>query len=263
VAKKILDQVIRCPKPTIICFLGGEAAGIGGIPHACPARTLQEAALLAALPTPGEAGALLADEERQLEGVAVALGARLQPGQCDLRGLFSGGTLCYEAQVIWNDLLDRPVLSNAPLEADRQMPDSTHSQGLTAVDLGEEEFTVGRPHPMIDNDLRIRRLLQEAADPATAVIVLDVVLGYGAHPDPAGELGPAIQKARALAAQARRDLLVIASVTGTEGDPQGYSRQVQALEAAGAIVCGCNAAAARLAAKLVACPPRSNGIQSL
>ncbi len=69
------------------------------------------------------------------------------------------------------------------------MPDSTHSSGHCAVDLGEEEFTVGRPHPMIDNDLRIRRLLQEAQDPETGVIMLDVVLGYGAHPDPAAELG--------------------------------------------------------------------------
>jgi FdrA protein len=104
---------------------------------------------------------------------------------------------------------------------------------------------------MIDNDLRIRRLLQEAADPETAVLLLDVVLGYGAHPDPAGELGPAVRRARDLAAQAGRDLLVVASVTGTEGDPQCYSRQVRALEEAGVVVAPCNAAAARLAAEVV------------
>ena len=172
-------------------------------------------------------------------------------GQRYLRGLFSGGTLCYEAQVIWRDLLPEPVLSNAPLEAANQLPDSLHSQGHTVVDLGEEEFTVGRPHPMIDNDLRIRRLLQEAQDPQVAVIMLDVVLGYGAHPDPASELAPAVQKARELRHAAGGELLVVASVTGTDGDPQGLSRQVSLLEQAGVIVCESNAAAARLVAKVI------------
>ncbi len=254
VAHKILDQVARCAKPTIVCFLGDDPAGMSSIPHARPARTLQEAALLAALP-PGrgeaEIQATLSAEDQRLNELAAKLRLRLKPGQRDLRGLFSGGTLCYEAQAIWKDLLDRPVLSNAPLDPAQQMPDAGRSQGHAAVDLGEEEFTVGRPHPMIDNDLRIRRLLQEAADPAAAVIVLDVVLGYGAHPDPAGELGPAVSRAKAIAAQEGRDLLVVASVTGTEADPQGYSRQVQALEGAGVIVCESNAAAARLAGKIV------------
>ena len=177
---------------------------------------------------------------------------RLEPGQKYLRGLFSGGTLCYEAQVIWRDLLPEAVYSNAPLRKEEQLPDSTRSQGHTAVDLGEEEFTVGRPHPMIDNDLRIRRLMQEARDPETAVIMLDVVLGYGAHPDPAAELGPAVQKALALAREtAARQPLVIASVTGTEQDPQRLSRQVQQLEQAGVVVCDSNAEAARLAAAII------------
>ena len=119
------------------------------------------------------------------------------------------------------------------------------------MDLGEDEFTVGRPHPMIDNDLRIRRLMQEAADPEVAVILLDVVLGYGAHPDPAGELGPAIRRAREHAANEGRELIVVASVTGTEGDPQGLIRQVRALEGAGAVVASCDGAAARLAGFIV------------
>ncbi len=181
----------------------------------------------------------------------VASKPHFAPNQRYLRGLFSGGTLCYEAQVIWRDRLAEAVLSNAPLEAANQLPDSLHSQGHTAVDLGEEEFTVGRPHPMIDNDLRIRRLMQEAQDPEVAVIMLDVVLGYGAHPDPASELAPAVQKAREVRRTAGGELLVVASVTGTEGDPQGLSRQVSLLEQAGAIVCESNAAAARLVAKVI------------
>jgi FdrA protein len=110
------------------------------------------------------------------------------------------------------------------------------SQGHTIVDLGEDEFTVGRLHPMMDNDLRIRRLQQEADDPEVAVILLDVVLGYGAHPDPAGELAPAIAQARAGAEQAGRHLEVVAVVVGTDEDPQGLDAQAEQLRAAGARV---------------------------
>jgi FdrA protein len=102
---------------------------------------------------------------------------------------------------------------------------------------------------MIDNDLRIRRLFQEARDPETAVILLDVVLGYGAHPDPASELAPAVVKAREIASG--REIAFVASVTGTEDDPQCRSRQVATLEAAGVVVCESNAAAARLAAQII------------
>lgn len=245
VARKVLDQATRCPKPVVACFLGGRAPSDlpANLQFAC---TLEEAALLGAAAAGlgrGAIGGNLPD--------AATMRSSLAPGQRYLRGLFSGGTLCYEAQVIWKDQLSTPVLSNAPLDKANQLPDSTRSQGHSAVDLGEEEFTVGRPHPMIDNDLRIRRLLQEAQDPETAVILLDVVLGYGAHLDPAAELGPAVRQARQLAREAGRELLVVASVTGTEGDPQGLTRQVQALEAAGVTVCASNAQAARLAGLLV------------
>ncbi len=165
------------------------------------------------------------------------------------RALFSGGTLCYEAQVIWRKAVKGPVFSNAPLVEACRLQNSNRSHGHSAVDLGEEEYTVGRPHPMIDNDLRIRRLFQEARDPETAVILLDVVLGYGAHPDPASELAPAIVTAREIASE--RPVAFIASVTGTEDDPQCRSRQVAALEAAGVVVCESNAAAARLAARMI------------
>jgi len=260
VARWVLEQARQGEKPVVVCFLGAEGAGSGpeelltrrGIAFA---RTLQEAALLAAkaagapLPTPED---YLAAEAAALENRAAEARAALGPGQRYLRGLFSGGTLCYEAQVIWRDLLLSPVRSNTPLQEEHTLQDSTRSQEHCAVDLGEEEFTVGRPHPMIDNDLRMRRLLQEAADPETAVIVLDLVLGYGAHPDPASDLAPAIRQARALAAAEGRSLPVVVSVTGTETDPQGLTRQVQALESAGALVCESNAAAARLAARIVA-----------
>ncbi len=250
VAEAILDQVAQGDKPTVVGFMGAKSDQFQSVPNATLARTLQETALLAA----NLAGAnidvaeVIAREERELQSQAQTLRVTLKPEQKYLRGLFSGGTLCYEAQVVWHDLLKAPVLSNAPLRYENQLADSLHSVKQTCVDLGEEEFTVGRPHPMIDNDLRIRRLLQEARDPEVAVIMLDVVIGYGAHPDPASELGPAIHEAKQ---RANRELIIVAPVTGTEQDPQRLSAQVNALKAAGAIVCDSNAAAAKLVAMIV------------
>jgi FdrA protein len=248
VAQRVLAQVAQSPKPTVVCLLGGE---FDELPQgSLAARTLEEAAQLAAdIASPFEAPS--GPPALGLHALAQEYRQRLQPGQRYLRGLFSGGTLCYESQVIWRELLDQPVLSNAPLEASHLLPDSNHSQGHSAIDLGEEEFTVGRLHPMIDNSLRIRRLQQEARDPETAVILLDVVLGYGAHPDPAGELAPAIVQIAAMLAEQGRELVVIASVTGTEQDPQGLTSQTRALQSAGVLVCESNAAAARLAADIL------------
>jgi FdrA protein len=216
---------------------------------------LYECALLAVKivrPEIGDVNTILEAENARFIEQAKSLKPKLKANQHYLRALFSGGTLCYEAQVIWKELLTSPVYSNAPLPGGPALPDSTKSCQHTAVDLGEEEFTVGRPHPMIDNDLRIRRIPQEARDPEVAVILLDVVLGYGAHPDPASELGQAVEDAQKLARGEGRELILVASVTGTEEDPQSLSRTISALERAGVIVCDSNSAAARLTALLVA-----------
>ncbi len=229
VVRLILKQVSESSKPTVICFLGGEVGLLADLPNVIPARTLQECAFLAAQavkPEMGDIKTYLEAENTRLARQAGELKPKLKAGQRYLRGLFSGGTLCYEAQVIWKDLLDSPVYSNAPLPGGPALSDSTKSQAHSAVDLGEEEFTVGRPHPMIDNDLRIRRLLQEAGDPQVAVILLDVVIGFGAHPDPASELGKGMEDAHRAAQRDGRQLLVVASVTGTEDDPQCLSRTI-------------------------------------
>jgi len=152
-----------------------------------------------------------------------------------LRGLFSGGTLAYEALLILQDYLPA-VYSNAPLDKRFKLAKATVSQEHTIVDLGEDEFTVGRLHPMLDHELRIKRLQQEAEDPETALILLDVVLGDGAHADPAVELAPAIAQALATANAAGRHLAIVTIVVGTDQDPQGFDRQVEQLQAAGAQV---------------------------
>jgi FdrA protein len=151
------------------------------------------------------------------------------------RGLFSGGTLAYEAQYILAGYLPR-VWANSPINKDNKMADSLVSQENCIVDLGEDEFTVGRLHPMMDNELRIRRLYEEARDPEVAVIMLDVVIGYGSHPDPASEIAPAIAKAIADAKKDGRHLEVVCVVTGTDEDPQNFDSQVSQLKQAGAWV---------------------------
>ncbi|HEY3312566.1 MAG TPA: acyl-CoA synthetase FdrA [Anaerolineales bacterium] len=251
VVQAILSQVRQSEKPTVICFLGGDPAALKGIPNVIPADSLYECALLAARAAHNgqeDVGGMIAAENEKLKEIAGELKKKLGPKQRYLRGLFSGGTLCYEAQVVWKEMLSRPVYSNAPLPGGGRLEDSTKSWQHSAVDLGEEEFTVGRPHPMIDNDLRIRRLLQEARDPEVAVIMFDVVTGFGAHPDPASELAEAVRQARKTAG---RELVFVAAVTGTEDDPQRLSVQTSILQKAGVIMCESNALAARLTGLLV------------
>jgi FdrA protein len=122
------------------------------------------------------------------------------------------------------------------------------SKKHTCIDMGAEEFVEGRAHPMIDFSLRKMRILQEAKDPETAVILIDVELGYGSNADPAAELVPIIQKAKSLAKVAGRHLSVVASVVGTEGDFQGLARQEKALSEVGVLIMPSNAQATRVAA---------------
>ena len=193
------------------------------------------------------AAAVLAGVEPPGRNVGLAqrvadLAGRLDAGRTLVRGLFSGGTLCYEAQyVLERDL--GPVWSNEPLRSGRGLP---APDGVSVLlDLGAEEYTQGRPHPMIDPAGRLALLREAGADPAVAVVLLDVVLGHGAHADPAGELAPVCSEV--IADGGPR---VVAYVLGTEGDPQRYSAQRAVLEKAGCLVPETNAQAARVAAAL-------------
>jgi FdrA protein len=211
------------------------------------ARTLTEAA--------EQAVALAGDAEATPQAIVdlieiddlEAAARECAAGQRYVRGVFSGGTLCEEAIILLSERLG-PIYSNIPLHPEQLLLDPTRSRGNTLVDLGADEFTVGRPHPMIDPTLRNERVLQEAADPETACLLIDVVLGYGANPDPAGALVPVLVEARAAAEAAGRALPVVISLCGTEGDPQRLSVQAAALRAAGALVYTSNAAAALAAA---------------
>ncbi|MDX6647799.1 MAG: FdrA protein, partial [Miltoncostaeaceae bacterium] len=164
-----------------------------------------------------------------------------------VRGLFSGGTLCSEAAAILAERLGE-VASNAPAGGATRLEPGEEPRGHAVLDLGEEEFTRGRPHPMIDPEARAERLADEARNPEVGVLLLDVVLGHASHPDPAGALVPALRDALA----ERPKLAVVAHVLGTEGDPQGLEDQTAKLAELGVRLCRTNAGAARLAAALAA-----------
>lgn len=237
VAKSLLQMAQSAGKQVVVDFIGYPTpARQEGDLHF--ASTFDEAADLAVK----LAGVATESEPYELD--------RFTPDQRYLRGLFSGGTLAYEALLILQGYVPS-VYSNVPLEKEYRLANSLVSQEHTIIDLGEDEFTVGRLHPMMDNDLRIRRLQQEASDPEVAVILLDVVLGYGAHADPAGELAPAIEAARVQASENGRELQVVAVVVGTDEDPQDLGAQIERLKEAGAQVETSNDEAVRYVGRLI------------
>ena len=176
--------------------------------------------------------------------------AKLALSQRYIRALYSGGTLCDEAMLLLSEQLG-PIASNIPLRSEWALAAGETFRGHTALDLGSDEFTRGRPHPMIDPTISLQYLASAAEDPETAVILLDIVLGYCAQQNPASVYAPAIVQAREKAKVAGRWLSVIISLCGTEGDPQRLSLQRTAIEAAGAMVFESNEMAARAAAFLV------------
>ena len=235
-----LAKTIR--KPIVSAFIGTST------PSGSPS-TLEEAALFAVAlsqgKSPAEVAARLGARDQQIARIAAREAGKRKRNQRYMRGLFSGGTFCAEAQILFKNLATG-MYSNAPVGNTKLLRNSLVSQKHSVIDLGEDEFTVGRPHPMIDYTLRNRRILAEAADTETAVILLDVVLGYGSHPDPGGELSSVIR-------QASRKVSVVCSITGTNQDPQDRSRVEATLRKAGAIVTPSNAAACKLAGRIVQC----------
>ncbi|HQF03801.1 MAG TPA: FdrA family protein [Phycicoccus sp.] len=169
-----------------------------------------------------------------------------------LRGLFCGGTLADEAMLIAAAEFgpDDPVRSNIAHDDDLLLGSDLRSEGHVVIDFGDDQLTRGRAHPMIDPSLRMERIAAEAADPTCGVLLLDLVLGYGSHPDPADELAAAIRDARANAAtgdseSGGRDLPVVVSLVGTDADPQNRRAAQDSLVAAGASVFLSNAQATR------------------
>ena len=245
VVRKIVEKARRGKKPFAMCLLGENR--VDAEENVFFTDTLEELSLLAVNLARGRGEKRARVSDAGLKRYAKSFVGSLRPSQKYVRGLFSGGTLCYEAQKILASSLGK-IYSNAPLSKDCLLGDSHKSRGHCCVDLGEEEFTVGRPHPMIDSTLRSERIIREAEDPRTAVILLDIVLGYGSSADPAGELLPAIRQAREAAGSKNRSLAFIAHVCGTDEDPQSLDSQSRKLSGNGVRIAATNAQGARAAA---------------
>jgi FdrA protein len=250
VSARLAHEAARMGKPCVLAFVGDvapwPAAGVG----LYRATTLEEAAGIATSLARGEAIAPCPqDVPAHLLQSLGALRAVLQPTQCTLRALYCGGTLAYEALWLLRRALGR-VDSNVDGTAD------ISSAGRHVVlDLGAEEFTSGRPHPMLDPAARRQQLLESVTCPDVGVVLCDVILGWGAHPDPGMALATAWQEARELARAADREVIGIATVCGTPDDPQDYERQCRVLREHGFLLADSNAQAVRLAAVAVGAVP--------
>src|SRR5437660_29615 len=228
-ALRLAEAVGALGKPCVVNFTGETLARAPW--HA--AATLEDAARAAVALARGDkpAGVEFTRPAPEIERLVAETMRGLAPGRRAVRGVYAGGTLAWEARGLLAARLGDVA------------PGVTGGAGVhRVVDLGEDAFTVGRPHPMIDGRVRREGIDKEGRDPGTAVLPLELVLGYSAHPDPAGELLPALDAAR------EHGLAVIAGVCGTDADPQPRAAQVARLRDAGVVVMDSNAQAARLAA---------------
>jgi FdrA protein len=223
VAAKVLARVAQSKKPCTVCFVGARDVDVPS--NAWFASTLTDAAENAL----GRRIGAISPE--------VALGAKGKT----VRGLFAGGTLCAEAQAICI-AAGAAVASNVPIPGARAA-DATCA--ITLIDLGDDEYTQGRPHPMIEPAVRDAPLLAALDETGVGAVILDVVLGYGASANPAGHLVQSLAKAKS------HNVGLFVSVVGTQGDPQGYAAQRQMLADAGIAVFTSNAAATRAALQSV------------
>ena len=224
VAKRVIDTLAHSEKPCTVCFLGADAPSLPD--NVSFARTLKAAAELAT-------GRSSKNNRPEFKSII----PHVTTGRQRIHGLFCGGTLSSEAQVVFLDQ-GVSVASNAPIPGAEALGSGTSH---VLIDLGSDEYTRGRPHPMIDPTVRDEELTKALADPTLAVILLDVVIGFGAHPDPAGTI------VQVVAAAGTERPIVVASVTGTDNDPQDRRTQMAKLVDGGIVVAPTNADAAKLA----------------
>ena len=252
--KKTLEKIRHIAnnikKPVIGCFLGvnGSLKDENGNLHFT--HTINEA-VTRALSKSGmqinTQGLELTGEERDM---ARREREKLSTKQKYVRGIFAGGTFCYQSQQIFQDAgID--VYSNGPINKKRLLADPDQSKEHTFVDMGDDYYTVGTPHPMIDGKYRQHRIIKESRDPQVAILLLDFILGYNASMDPVGDLLESIGEAKQIANQRGDYLCVAASICGTEEDPQNLKLQAKMLADADVNVFFSNAAATLFCTELL------------
>ncbi len=242
VAEKILELVKTTTKPVVVDFIGGDAKVIEAA-GAYPCISLEDAAKKAVALSRGESVSDFDGFDENLESIEKEVSEKvkaLSSEQKNLRALFTGGTLADEAMKL---LYGYPIYSNIPLEEKYAIENLSGVSGHICLDLGEDQFTQGRPHPMIDPMTRTE-FFKTHVDDSVAVVLVDVVLGYGSHEDPAGEVAKSIAE---LNEKLSVKPVYVASITGTYGDPQDYEKSVKSLEDLGVKVLPSNAQASRYA----------------
>lgn len=232
VADRVLAAAGSASKPVIVTFLGSKRTESGYdnvqiVPGTKPAA-------IAAVVASGIDESTLDKHPLNLPLVA-EVRAKLQPSQKYIRGLFCGGTLCDESMFAAIEKLEG-VYSNIQKDPSKVLAATEASKEHTFLDMGDDDFTNGRPHPMIDPSLRLARIVEEAKDPSVAVIAMDFVLGFGSHEDPVGVTIPAIEEAKAIAAERGQHLEILAYVLGTDLDTPALADQIGMLEAAGVTI---------------------------
>ena len=246
-APEVREKILACLKETqkksVICFMGDDPRKDED--KLFYTTELEECAVVAEALIKGRDVSMARDK---LKAEYVKLAEKRSVSAVHgkyVRGLFTGGTLCYEAQYIAQAHIN-PIYGNAPLREDLKLENSLKPIGHSFIDYGEDEFTQGRLHPMIDPSFRAEQVKQQSEDRSVAVILFDVVLGYGSADNPSFDVVEAIKSVNR-----ETKPIYIAYVCGTDGDPQDLGRQRALLEEAGVIVCESNARAALLAASLV------------
>lgn len=244
VMEKVIEKIKDSHKKFIVHFIGADLS---------PAQkyglettsTLEETAFKAYEACYGKIAELPFDENRNVNIEEIR--KNLKPTQKYIRGLYSGGSLCDEAIVLMKRKFGK-VYSNVALTEEEKLPSKDCSIEHTVIDMGDDEFTRGKPHPMIDYSQRIDRIFKEVQSEDVAVILFDVVLGYGAHKDPASELVPAIKRAKEI----NDSVVFVVALCGTYEDPQDYRKQWEEFEKAGVIVTSTNKRAIEIAISIVA-----------
>lgn len=255
-SKDVEEKVLKCiknsSKPVVVDFIGGDQ-GLIKTYGAYPCNTLEDAAYKAVALARGKAvkdfDRFLLSEEA-IEKIVEEEVSKFDKSQKYIRCLYTGGTLADEAMKLLSKDLGG-IYSNTPLSNEYKLADIHRSVKNTCIDLGDDDFTVGKPHPMIDPATRVERIVKEANDDEVAVVLMDFVLGYGSHEDPVGEMLPSIMESKEIMNKKGKHLSVVCSICGTENDPQSLENSQKRLEEIGAIVMPSNAQAVRLASMIL------------
>lgn len=247
VANKVTNRALKCSKPIVLCFIDGKNVGQKDNVYFC--NQLSKASEIAVSLIGTEIKVKL-DMDEEAYKLIKEKTKKLNSEQKYLRGLYCGGTLCAEtlSEAKKESLI---VRSNLSKNKDERLNNPEESEYNTILDMGDDYFTNGKPHPMIEPSIRLDRIVKEAKDKQTAVILLDFELGFGSHEDPIGISIDSIIEAKEIARNENRELIFIAYICGTDKDKQNYGKSLEMLRKAGVIVTNTNNQAAKLAISVI------------